>query len=146
MIEKPFDGIGKADVDELIANAVGASRTLEYKQKLPGPTDEDKKEFLADISSFANASGGDVLYGLKAKVGPDRKKTGEPEVVSPLIDTTPDQATLSLENLIRDGIAPRLRVQIKEITGWDPDGQGFVILIRVPKSFASPHMVTFRGS
>lgn len=146
MIEKPFDAIGKADVDALIANAVRESRTLEYKQELPGPKDDDKKEFLADISSFANAAGGDVLYGLKAKVGPDGKKTGEAEAVVPLAGTTPDQAKLRLEESIRQGIDPRVRVQIKEIAGWGADGQGFVILIRTPKSFAAPHMVTYKGS
>jgi hypothetical protein len=146
MIEKAFDSISKADIEALIANAVGESRTLEYKQELPGTKDDDKKEFLADISSFGNAAGGDVLYGIKGKVNAEGKKTGEPEAVSPLIGTTPDQAKLRLEESIRSGIDPRLRVQIKEIVGWGDNGQGFVILIRIQKSFASPHMVIFKGS
>ncbi len=68
MIEKPFDAIGKADIDALIENAVGESRTLEYKREMPNQSDKDRKEFLADISSFGNAAGGDILYGVKERV------------------------------------------------------------------------------
>ena len=39
-------------------------RTLDYKRTLPGSTDEEKREFLADVSSFANAAGGDIVYGI----------------------------------------------------------------------------------
>ena len=51
-----MDAIGKPDIDALVANAVTEVKTLEYKQELPGRLDTDKKEFLADITSFANAS------------------------------------------------------------------------------------------
>jgi len=37
---------------------------LDYKRDVPGESDQDKKEFLADISSFANATGGDLIYGV----------------------------------------------------------------------------------
>jgi hypothetical protein len=48
--------------------------------------------------------------------------------------------------MIRDGIRPRPRVQIKDVAGWGEDARGFVILVRIPKSFGSPHMVTFKGT
>ena len=38
-------------------------KTLEYKQKL-AIGNRETAEFLADISSFANASGGDILFGV----------------------------------------------------------------------------------
>ena len=144
MIDKPFDAISKADVQELISHSTPESRTLEYKQGLPGNSDRERKEFLADVSSFANASGGDILYGVTARVDSDCKKTGEPESVKPLEGSTPDEAKLRLEGMIRENIEPRMRVQIKEIADWGEDGQGFVILLRIPKSFASPHMVTYK--
>jgi len=77
MIQKQIDAISKSDIDELIANSDNESKTLEHKQELPGNSDKDKKEFLADVSSFANASGGDILYGVVAQVDEDGKKTGE---------------------------------------------------------------------
>lgn len=146
MIQKGFDVIQKSDIDALVTNAIMESRTLEYKQELPGNADADKKEFLADVSSFANAGGGDLLYGVKAKVDADGKKTGEPESITPLTEATPDEAKLRLEEMIRQGVEPRMRVQVKEIIGWGDDGRGFVVFIRVPKSFSSPHMVTFKNT
>jgi len=146
VIQKNFDAITNTDVDTLIANEVIESKILEYKQELPGTTDGDRKEFLADVSSFANASGGDIIYGIKAAVDESGNKTGAPERVVPIEGVTADEAKLRLEETIRNGIDPRLRVQIKEVTGWGEDGQGFVVLIRISKSFASPHMVTYKGT
>lgn len=146
MIQKNFDDISKPDIDYLIENKIGELKTLEYKEKLPGPTDNDKKEFLADISSFANASGGDVIYGIRAAVDEKGKKTGEPEAVVPLEDVNADEAKLWIENLVRTGIEPRIRIHVKEIAGYNEDGKGFVILVRIPQSFASPHMVKFKNT
>jgi len=146
VIQKSFDAVDKADVDALIANAVSESKTLEYKQRLPGHSNDDKKEFLHDVSSFGNASGGDILYGVKAAAEKNGKKTGAPERVVPITEETADEAKLRLENMIRDCIKPRLPVQIKEITGWDDTSDGFVILVRIPKSFTSPHMMIFKGA
>ncbi|MHC5824518.1 MAG: AlbA family DNA-binding domain-containing protein, partial [Nostoc sp.] len=48
-----------------------------------------------------------------------------------------------LENIIRDGVAPRIvGLQTKAIDGF---ADGSVIVIRVPKSWNSPHMVTFKN-
>ena len=146
MIQKQFDAITKADIDALIAHGVNESKTLEYKRELPGNPDGQKKEFLADVTSFGNALGGDIIFGIRAAVGADGKKSGAPESVQPITGTTPDEAKLCLEETIRNGIEPRMQVQIREITGWGEDGHDFLILIRIPQSFASPHMVTFKGT
>ena len=146
MIQKNFDDITKLDIDSLIENKIGEIKTLEYKRKLPSSQDKDKKEFLADISSFANASGGDLIYGIKEEIDANGKKTGQPEEVVPLEDIIEDEAKLKIENLIRTGIEPRVTVHVKGIDGYGSDGKGFVILIRIPQSFASPHMVTFKNT
>jgi predicted HTH transcriptional regulator len=124
MIQKPFDAIAKADIEALIADVINECKTLEYKQELPGTSAGERKEFLADVSSFANASGGDIIYGVKAAVDAGGKKTGAPESVEPITETTPDVAKLRVESIIRDGIGPRLRVQIKEVASWGDDGRG----------------------
>jgi hypothetical protein len=146
MIQKSFDEITKADIDFLIDSKIGEVKTLEYKGKLPGSQDDDKKEFLADISSFANASGGDIIYGIKEAVNEKGKKTGEPEAVVPLQGITADEAKLQIENIIRTGIEPRIPVYVKVIDGYGTNGKGFVILVRISQSFASPHMVTFKNA
>ena len=144
MIQKNFDDISKADIDFLVENKISEYKTLEYKEKLPGPQDSDKKEFLADISSFANASGGDVIYGIKAAVDEKGKKTGEPETIVPVQGVNADEAKLQIENIVRAGLEPRIQICVKEISGYGDDGKGFVILIRISQSFASPHMVKFK--
>jgi len=146
MIQKNFDDITKVDIDFLVENKISEIKTLEYKGKLPRSQDSDKKEFLADISSFANASGGDIIYGVKEAVNKDGKKTGEPEAVTPLQGITSDEAKLLIENLIRTGIEPRIPVNVKSIEGYGIDGKGFVILVRIPQSFASPHMITLKNT
>ena len=64
MIPKPLSEIVSSDFLNLIENEVPESKTIEYKQALNLKTDSEKKEFLADISSFANTSGGDLIYGI----------------------------------------------------------------------------------
>ena len=146
MIQKHIDEISMVDISFLTDNKISESKTLEYKEKLPGHTDKEKKEFLADISAFANASGGDVIYGIKEVVDSNGKKTGQADEVVPIQGTTADESKLFIENLIRTAIEPRIPVQVKEVDGFGADGDGFIIFVRIPQSFASPHMVTFKNS
>ena len=103
MINKDIDQITEQDLQELIDNEVIEAKTSEYKGELPGGTDSEKKEFLADISSFANASGGDIIYGITSD-----KNTGKPLELKGLSITNADNEILRLENIIRDGIEPRI--------------------------------------
>lgn len=146
MINKPFDAIDKADIDALVADSVNESKTLEYKQQLPGNSDDERREFLADMSSFGNASGGDVIFGIREALDANGNKTGFPESVQPITGVTLDAAKLRLEQMILNSIEPRLRLQIKEISGWGEGGSGFIIFVRIPQSFAAPHMVTFKNA
>src|SRR6266540_4021353 len=112
MILKPITSITKQDIDDLVSNAVSESRTLEYKEIVPGKTDGEKYEFLADISSFANSSGGDILYGIREKRD-QGKPSGIPEAAIGVTGMVPDLEILRLQSIIRDGIAPRIaNVQI----------------------------------
>lgn len=143
MINQRFDLINKSDIDTLIDNGVAETRTLEYKEKLPGNSDDDKKEFLADISSFANSSGGDIIYGIQEQRDSNNKTTGIPEAANGLGAINSDTEIRRLENIIRDGLAPRIvGLQTKAIDGF---ADGSVIVIRVPQSWNSPHMVTFKN-
>ncbi len=103
---------------------------------LPGGTDDAKREFLADVSSFANAAGGDIIYGVKEDEGIPTSINGLPAI-------DPDAEILRLDNSIRDGIEPRVPgVQIKAVDGF---ADGPVIILRVPKSWCSPHLVKFKN-
>lgn len=142
MLDKPLSLIGPDELDRLIANKVPESVSLEYKQSLPSGSDADRKEFLADVSAFANSAGGDLIYGI-AEARDDGKTTGVPERIEGLSGiTNTDEWTRRLENMLRDGVAPRLAgVQFSWVS---VNGNGLVLIIRVPSSWTGPHMVVFQ--
>lgn len=143
MIPNPLASITKEDIDALVANAVSEGRTLDYKESLPGNSDSEKYEFLADVSSFANSSGGDILYGIREKRDAG-KLTGIPEAADGVTVTSVDAEILRLDNIIRDGIAPRIsNVRMIAIPGF---ARGPIILVRIPNSWLSPHMISKRES
>ncbi len=142
MIQKSLDQIAKADVDALVADQTSEGRTLEYKRQLPGNSDRDKREFLADVSSFANAGGGDLLFGVVEKLDAEGNKTGLPDSAPGLAGINADPEILRLENILRDGIKPRIPgVRLRAVAGF---ASGPIIVLRTPRSFAAPHMVTFQ--
>jgi hypothetical protein len=139
----PLGQVDRARLDELVTNAVREGRQLEYKEQLPGGTDDDKREFLSDVTSFANAAGGDMIYGLRDRRDANGVPTSEPERIVGLLDLNAGAEQLRLENLMRDGVAPRMPpIAFREIR-CDPDPP--CLLLRVPRSWAGLHMVTFKN-
>ena len=138
MILKDIAAIAEKDLKSLIENSVLEQKTLDYKRSLPGNSDSEKKEFLADVSSFANASGGDLIYGISQD-----NKTGIPTKLEGLEILNADQVVLRLESLIRDGIEPRIpSVTFRPILLSDSK---IALIIRIQKSWNSPHRVGFKG-
>jgi len=135
-LEKPLDEIREADLQRLIENQVSEQKTMEYKRDLPGRSDEQRKDFLADVSSFANAVGGHLIYGMAAESGVPMQLIG--------VEAEADATILALESSIRSGVAPRIPgVQMRGV-GLQNGRNTFVV--RVPESFAAPHMLTYKGT
>lgn len=138
MIPKAFDDIEEQDLQILVDNGVLEGKTIEYKQELTVSSDKEKKEFLADVSSFANASGGDLIYGIV-----EDRSTGAPERLEGLTIINEDKETRKLEEMIRYGIQPRIpSVNIRAIPLKD---NKTALIIRVLKSWVSPHRVVYGG-
>ena len=138
----PLHQVDAARLDALVADSVEEGRQLEYKEKLPGDRDPEKLEFLKDVTSFANAAGGDILYGMKARRDAEGKPTGAPEIVG-LQDLNLDAVKTRLENLLRDGVAPRLpSVEFHRIPR--PTGHP-CLLLRMSRSWVGLHMVIFKN-
>ena len=138
MIARNIDQITEEDLQALIDNSVLEGKTIEYKQSLPSNSDSDKKEFLADISSFANDSGGDLIYGIL-----EDRDTGIPKTLEGLTIENVDQEISRLDSIIRDGIEPRILGTI--IKPVKLSNSKTALIIRVPKSWISPHRVSFKG-
>jgi predicted HTH transcriptional regulator len=139
MIPRQLNEIKVTDLEALEINSVRESRTLDFKETLPGSTDDEKKDFLADIVSFANTGGGDIAFGFK-EIKEAGKSTGTAEVVGLQGSINQDAEKLRFHNMIRDGIRPRITgVQIHFVEGHN---KGLLAIIRIPQSWAAPHMVT----
>ena len=135
MLDKPIADITADDIQHLIDEGTPEKRTLEFKAELPGTKDSEKKEFLADVSSFANAAGGDLIYGVAA---PDGRVTAAPGVTAQNVEAE----LLRLDQMIRSGISPRIvGFQIHTVPGL---GNGPAIVIRIPRSWQGPHIVSYQ--
>jgi len=144
MLEKPIDQLVKADIDNLVAEQVSERRDLEYKQLLPGNSDGDTKEFLADVSAMANSSGGDLVYGIAELKDGSGQPTGLPSSADGLAIANLDGELRRLTGMLYSGIAPRLtRFKFKAVEGF---ARGPVIVLRVQRSWVGPHMVTFKNT
>jgi len=131
-----FENISESDLVEQISAGVPEGVLVDYKRDMYGRSDADAKEFLKDVSSFANTSGGHLIIGLD-------ETAGIPSAIAALNGDS-DQDLQRLENLARDGIEPRisgLRMRALSISGG-----GYVIILRVPKSWAPPHRVSARNT
>jgi hypothetical protein len=135
LLHIPLLQINEGRLNALISGGAPESRYIEYKRQTYGNAHSEYSEFLADISSFANTAGGDVVIGMDAR-------DGIPTTVHPL--TIPmDAEILRLEQVARGGLQPRL-VNI-EFHAVAVSG-GSILIIRVPRSFTPPHRVIRQGS
>ena len=107
---------------------------LDYKVALSnGSRDEAYREFLKDVTGFANATGGLILIGVKE---PEDHQPPEEQVIG--IQNGGDLSR-NLERLAATSIDPRipgLTVNPIEI-----DHNRHVILVYIPPTFIKPHMV-----
>src|SRR3989442_8527292 len=138
-----LDRIDAAFLESLRTDAVAEGRQLEYKEQLPGSDDTSKREFVQDVSSFANTIGGDLIYGVREARDAADKPTGTPESMVGLPGTNLDQEKLRLEQLLLNGVSPRIPGVL-----FHPIPRGAehpCLLVRVRQSPIRLHMVIYSG-
>jgi hypothetical protein len=134
MINKKLSDIGSDDIKLLISNAVQEGRTIEYKSQIYSNTDADRKELLADVSSFANKDGGDLLIGVVEEKGIAIECDG-------ICLDNADKFIQQLDNIIQAGLEPRINYNIVPVKMSE---DRFVIVIRIMRSWNGPHRVVFK--
>lgn len=73
----------KEYLEHLIADQVEEGGQLEYKAAASlGRTNEQKKEITKDVSAFANAAGGILIYGIREHA--EKEKRHLPEAFDPV--------------------------------------------------------------
>lgn len=135
MLPQNINNITEETLNLLVTNQVTESKIIEFKSTVQVSSNDEKKEFLADVSSFANTTGGDIIYGVTEINGVATAVPGFPV-------TDPDTEKLRLENLLTTGLSPRID-QI--ITSVRLASGNYVFIIRIRQSFISPHRVIING-
>ena len=135
LLHIPLADIDERQLKRLIDAKASESRDIEYKRDPYGNADGDHAEWLADVSSFANTAGGDLIIGMAAN-------KGVPTAFAPLsIDA--DQEILRLEQIARSNLQPRIPdLEFKSIS---LTGGGHALLIRVARSYNPPHRIVRQG-
>lgn len=138
MINKDVNEITENDLQLLIDNEVIEGKTIEYKKEINCSNDKEKKEFLADVSSFANAAGGQIIFGIE-----EDRNTGLPKEICGLSINNIDEEIRKIESIIQDGIQPK--IPKFEIGYVKLKNSKIVLIIHIQKSWISPHRVIFKG-
>ena len=103
--------VSHQDLLNLLSTRFRDITTIDRKLALPGNSDQEIQEFLCDVCSFANASGGDLIYGLKDAAGNDGEAVGIESV-------DPDTEISHLAELIDTGVngrIPNVRIQTRQL-------------------------------
>lgn len=132
----PLASIEESHLQILVANGVGESLDLEFKAAIYGGSDDDKREFLKDVTALANTSGGHIVMGIE-------EKGGTAVALRPISAISADSEKLRLESILLASIEPRIvGVALREVEM----AGGFALVVRVPRSWNPPHRVTFKGA
>jgi len=134
IFHKSFDDIKIDDISELKEIGYEENQRIEYKSKMYGHGDEDRREMLRDVTSFANAYGGFLIIGIE-----EDEKNKPKEFKN--IENTEDEKDI-FDKVCLSCIEPRisgLKSKVFKINSIN------IILIRIPKSLKKPHMITFKG-
>ncbi len=135
LLHIPFEAINEEHLQRLIDTQASETLYIDYKQHTYGTNDDARAEFLADVSSFANTAGGDVVIGVA-------ENNGVPVSFSPLTGD-PDAEQRRLESMALAGLEPRIpALQTKSVRLAQG---GYVLLVRVPRSHNPPHRIIFKG-
>lgn len=136
LLHIPLDQIDEARLQSLITAGAAENRTIDYKRTTYGNAHADYSEFLADTSSFANTSGGDLVLGMDAT-------NGIPTAITPLVMPM-DAEILRLEQIARGGLQPRIgNIAFQPVP---IRAGGNVLIVRVPRSYTPPHRIIRQGS
>lgn len=137
-ITKRIEDLTDEDIETLIRDGTEESLYLDFKREPWGNSDGDRKEFLFDVTAFANAYGGYILVGIE-----EEKVGGVPRAKA--IANVANAATLAddLQKVMLSAIDPRLPgASIRSVLTTC----GTVLAIHIPRSSRAPHMVTYKGT
>jgi hypothetical protein len=112
-------------------------KTIDYKRGLVGQSESDRKEFLYDVSSFANTQGGYLVFGVEEAGGVPTELVG-------VAGVNPDKERLRLEEMLRSGIRPT--ISGIEMAFVSLTSGNVALVMHNPRSWNPPHQVTYQNA
>lgn len=134
MIERPLDQITLADIEALVTYGRSESASLDFKQAFPKADHKGVRDFLADLTAFANTDGGDIVVGVQ------EDGNGVAAAIVGIPADGLDEELRRIDDQQRSCVDPRVpsfRVHTIDL----PDGL-VVLVMRVGASLIAPHRVT----
>jgi len=131
-----LENLSEKEIEEIIIGKE-EGKFLEFKSDIKIDTTEEKKEFLADVSSFNNANGGDLILGVI-------EKDSIAESINGISIENTDKFKQRIENLVRDSIAPNIppiKFQVVRLSSGK-----YIVVISLIESFNKPHSITLNKS
>lgn len=127
----------QAHLEQLVADQTREGPHLDFKRDFPTAWNEAAKhEFLADATAFANSGGGDLIFGVE--------EDGQAQALAVVPQPIPnaDQEIRRLQDFLLNLSEPRLPgVKIHAVQVSVAGIEGYVIVVRIPQSWAGPHRV-----
>lgn len=144
-----LDQITVEDIKALVDASYAEDREIDYKRELPDldgkKRDDARKKLLADVASFANAGGGDILFGVEEGRDAEGKANGIPVGLPGVVVDNLDALQRRWLGIVESGLdprmAPKIRMSVVELPGTGVS----ILVLRVPRSYPAPHMVTESG-
>lgn len=132
-----FLSISQSHLEALIAAKEEEGPHLEFKRDVPQNWGNgEKHEFAADASAFSNAGGGDLIFGI------DEDAQGRASAIVPQALDNADQAAIRIQDILLGQTEPRLPgTRIRAIPVSVAGADGYVVVVRIPPSWQSPHRV-----
>ena len=129
--------ITQADLEYLVANLVREGPHLDFKRSIaPAWNEGAKHDFLADVTAFANAGGGDLVYGV------DEDGDAQAVAIVPQVVASIDQEIRRLQDFLLNLVEPRIPgIQIHAVPVTEEGVAGHVFVVRAPQSWVGPHRV-----
>lgn len=125
----------QSHLEQLIAAPAQEGPHLDFKRDLPAAWDDRAKaRFMADVTAFANAGGGDIIFGM------DENADAQASAIVPQTLSSADEEVRRIQDFILNLAEPRLPgTQVHAVAVSAAGTSGHTVIIRVPQSWAGPH-------
>lgn len=131
MFTVPLKDVRFEHIQKLLEDQVPESKILDYKKELP-LLEQDKVEFLRDVSSFANTVGGYLIYGVE-------EKGSIPTAIPGVVTDDKEKSINRFDQMLNTGLERKLHGYNYQ---WvDIPDKKYVLIIQIPKSWDAPHGV-----